>query len=68
MAGSKKKVQFLETPSQVLSNTWFGDTMTAEPCYALKTRALRNVDEQPSEIRYVDRVPKHEKNCVPQTV
>lgn len=120
MTGSKKGVQFLEIPSQVLSNTWFGDSMTGELCYALKTRALRTLeehgdhtpriicpvrilnrgydpldfqslcvhvehlrvygsaehlwsndvtitykgDEQPSEIRYVDKVPKHEKKCV----
>ena len=120
MAGSKKKVLFMEIPSQILSNTWFGDAMTGELCYALTTRALRNVEEhgvrpqlivcpvrilnrehdafdfqslsvhvehlkvysgprhlwsnevnitykgkeQPSEIRYIVRIPNYEKNCV----
>ena len=120
LSGSKKMVEFLEIPSQVLSNTWFGDSMNGELCYALTTRALINVEghgvqpqrivcpvrilnkelnafdfqslcvhvehlkvysgtkhlwsnevtitykgnEQPSEVRYIDRVPKYEKDCV----
>lgn len=120
MAGNKKKVLFKEIPSLVLSNTWFGDAMTGELCYALTTRALRKVedhgdlrhriicpvrilnrgsepldfqnlcvhvehlrvfgcaehlwsndvsiinrgDEQPSEIRYEDKIPQYETECV----
>jgi hypothetical protein len=45
LSGNKKKVRFLEIPSQTLSNTWFGDTMNGELCYALTTRALRKVEE-----------------------
>ena len=120
VAGNKKKVLFLEIPSLILSNTWFGDAMTGELCYALTTRALRKMedhgdlrhriicpvhilnrgsepldfqslcvhvehlrvfggaehlwsndvsiiyrgDEQPSEIRYEEKIPKHEKECI----
>ncbi len=34
-----------EIPSLVLSNTWFGDPTSGELCYALRTRALRSLDE-----------------------
>jgi hypothetical protein len=53
LSGSRKKIQFLEIPSQVLSITWFGDTMNGELCYALRTRALRNIEDhgmQPQRI------------------
>jgi hypothetical protein len=45
MVGNKKKALFMEIPSLVLSNTWFGDAMTGELCYALTTRALRKVED-----------------------
>ncbi|MBN1834644.1 MAG: DUF432 domain-containing protein [Spirochaetales bacterium] len=34
-----------EIPSVVLSNTWFGEPTSGELCYALKTRALRDLEE-----------------------
>jgi hypothetical protein len=34
-----------EIPSIVLSNTWFGEPTAGELCYALKTKALRDLDE-----------------------
>jgi hypothetical protein len=51
IAGNKKKVLFIEIPSLVLSNTWFGDAMTGELCYALTTRALRKVEDH-GELRH----------------
>ena len=41
------KVILLQTPSVVLSNTWFGDPMTGELCYSMRTRARRKVDDSP---------------------
>jgi hypothetical protein len=37
----REKRSILELPSQVLSNTWFGDTVEGELCYSLGTRARR---------------------------
>ena len=34
-----------EEPTVALSNTWFGDPMAGELCYALQTRARRAVDD-----------------------
>jgi hypothetical protein len=45
MTGTKKKTLLMEIPSQILSNTWFGDALTGELCYALTTRARREVAE-----------------------
>lgn len=33
-----------EEPSLVLSNTWFGDTMSGELCYSMRTTARRQVE------------------------
>ena len=33
-----------ELPTVVLSNTWFGDPITGELCYSLKTKVLRQID------------------------
>ena len=38
-AGEKGDVVLLEIPSLILSNTWFGNTMEGESCYALKVPA-----------------------------
>ena len=37
--GSKGDLKLLDLPSIILSNTWFGDTMDGESCYALKVPA-----------------------------
>jgi hypothetical protein len=34
-----------ELPSLVLSNTWFGEPTSGELCYALRTRAMRSLEE-----------------------
>ena len=33
-----------ELPTVVLNNTWFGDPITGELCYSLKTKVLRQID------------------------
>jgi hypothetical protein len=43
-AGKNKKAQLTEIPTVVLSNTWFGDTISGELCYGLKTRARRSLE------------------------
>ena len=40
-AGSGDLLKLCEHPSLVLSNTWFGDPMSGELCYALWSRARR---------------------------
>lgn len=42
-------VTLTEVPSKVLSNIWFGDTMTGELCYSLTTRARREIRETPAQ-------------------
>lgn len=34
-----------ELPSLILSNTWFGEPTSGELCYALRTRAMRSLEE-----------------------
>lgn len=41
------KVTLLQAPSVVLSDTWFGDPMTGELCYSMRTRARRKVSDSP---------------------
>jgi len=36
-----------QIPTEILSNSWFGDTISGELCYATRTRALRNIDDEP---------------------
>ncbi len=43
--GENKKVMLTEIPTIVLSNTWFGDPMTGELGYTLKTTARRSMGE-----------------------
>ena len=43
--GEKPELTLSEIPSVVLSNTWFGEPTSGELCYALKTRALRALEE-----------------------
>ena len=41
------KVILLQTPSVILSDTWFGDPMTGELCYSMRTRARHKVTDSP---------------------
>ena len=41
----KNETVFEEFPSQLLSNTWFGDSQSGELCYALHTPLLREEPE-----------------------
>jgi hypothetical protein len=60
-AGRKGSLLLLEIPSRVLSNTWFGDTMTGELCYSLNTRARRDI-AQDHTIEYLVLCPLSIKN------
>ena len=42
--GKTKPFVLKEEPTVVLSNTWFGDPMGGELCYALRTSARRSFD------------------------
>jgi hypothetical protein len=44
-AGSPEGITLCELPSAVLSNTWFGEPTAGELCYALRTRAVRSLEE-----------------------
>jgi len=44
-AGESAGMTLCEEPPVVLSNIWFGDPMSGELCYSLRTRARRAVDE-----------------------
>jgi hypothetical protein len=43
LVGLPETVMLCELPTVVLSNTWFGDPITGELCYSLKTRAMRDL-------------------------
>lgn len=42
-AGDVRPIPLLEIPTVILSNSWFGDVTSGELCYALKTRATREL-------------------------
>lgn len=44
-AGSPEGITLCELPSLILSNTWFGEPTAGELCYALRTRAVRTLEE-----------------------
>jgi hypothetical protein len=44
-AGAPEGITLCELPSLTLSNTWFGEATAGELCYALRTRAVRSLDE-----------------------
>lgn len=44
-AGRDGELKLADIPSVILSKTWFGDTLTGEPCYALKTRARPSIHD-----------------------
>lgn len=46
--GEKKDKILTEIPTELLSNTWFGDPMTGELCYSLITKARRSIEESES--------------------
>ena len=45
VAESDEDITLCELPSIVLSNTWFGEATAGELCYALRTRAVRTLQE-----------------------
>ncbi len=47
--GKDKAQKLCEIPSAVLSNIWFGDPMSGELCYSLRTRARRDLDAGPTQ-------------------
>lgn len=44
LVGLPDEVQLCELPTVVLSKTWFGDPVTGELCYSLKTKAPRRLE------------------------
>lgn len=44
-AGENREAILTELPTAILSNTWFGDTMSGELCYSLSAKAHRSMDE-----------------------
>ena len=48
-ASSGKPSQLAEFPTEVLSNTWFGDPAGGELCYSLTTLGRRELSEVPAE-------------------
>lgn len=45
LAGEKKPIELCEVPVLILSNTWFGDPMSGELCYSLRSRARRQIKD-----------------------
>ena len=45
LAGEKKPIELCEVPVLILSNTWFGDTMSGQLCYSLRSRARRQIKD-----------------------
>lgn len=45
MAQPPNGIILCELPSLILSNTWFGEPTSGELCYALRTRAMRSLEE-----------------------
>jgi hypothetical protein len=43
LVGEAQSITLCELPTVVLSNTWFGDPITGELCYSLKTKVLRQI-------------------------
>lgn len=48
LAGEKKPIELCEVPVLILSNTWFGDTMSGRLCYSLRSRARRQIKDSES--------------------
>jgi len=45
LAQPPKGITLCELPTLILSNTWFGEPTSGELCYALRTRAMRSLEE-----------------------
>jgi len=45
LRSEKRTTNIYEYPTLKLSKTWFGTSMSGEPCYSLKTSAIRNEEE-----------------------
>lgn len=45
LAGEKKPLELCEVPVLILSNTWFGDPMSGQLCYSLRSRARRQIKD-----------------------
>jgi hypothetical protein len=45
LTGGPDGAVLVEIPSQLLSNNWFGDTLSGELCYAVKSRARRELNQ-----------------------
>jgi hypothetical protein len=43
LVGDGEKIQLCEKPSVKLSNIWFGDPMSGDLCYSLRSRARREI-------------------------
>lgn len=48
-AGAANKIQLCEESSVTLSNIWFGDPMSGDLCYSLRTRARRRISDSQIE-------------------
>ena len=44
LVGDSQNATLCELPTIVLPKTWFGDPITGELCYSLKTKVLRQID------------------------
>lgn len=44
-AGKTDQLDLCEEPTVILSNIWYGDTMSGQLCYSLKTRARRKIKD-----------------------
>lgn len=54
LIGEKKPIELCEVPVLILSNTWYGDTMSGRLCYSLRSRARREIkDSEPNPSRAV---------------
>ena len=62
--GEKSDLTLNEIPSVILSNTWFGEPTSGELCYALKTKALRDLEEL-SNHPYMATCPVRVENQAP---
>jgi len=54
VAGKSSQLNLYEVPSVLLSNIWFGDPMSGELCYSLRSRARRKINNsEPSPHRAI---------------
>lgn len=45
LIGEKKPIELCEVPVLILSNTWFGDPLSGQLCYSLRSRARRQIKD-----------------------